>query len=173
MNPGATNLSVWVDGPRAYLRISGRANFTSSVDFKNLVRRLQDDGCRELVLDLSECLLMDSTFLGVLASEGHRRATEEEGRLAPGFELVNASQRVFDLIDNLGVAHLFKFTRLDLSPESFRLVEPAPGVSRDEITRTCLEAHQTLMALNPANVAKFKDVTRYFADALKKPETPS
>lgn len=155
------------------MRVSGRANFTTSVDFKRLVQRLQEQGCQEMVLDLTDCLLMDSTFLGVLASEGHRRVREVEGRTLPGFELVNASQRVFDLIDNLGVAHLFKMTRLDLSPAAFEAVEPVHGVSRDEVTRTCLEAHQTLMALNPANVPKFKDVTQFFADSLKKPEAGS
>jgi hypothetical protein len=93
-----------------------------------------------------------------------------EGQLVPGFELVNASPRVFELIDNLGVAHLFKITQLDLSAETFKAVEPAQGVSRDEITRTCLEAHETLMALNSANIPKFKDVTHFFAENLKKPQ---
>jgi anti-sigma B factor antagonist len=173
MNPGGSNLSVWVEAGKAYVRVTGRANFTSSVDFKKLVRRLQEQGCQHMVLDLSECVLMDSTFLGVLASEGQRRAVEVEGKLAPGFELVNASSRVFELIDNLGVAHLFKITQLDLSAEAFKAVEPAQGVSRDEITRTCLEAHETLMALNPANVPKFKDVTHFFAENLKKSQGQS
>jgi hypothetical protein len=50
-------------------------------------------------------------------------------------------------------------------------VEPVPG-SHDhkEISRTCLEAHQTLMRINPDNIAKFKDVAQFLAEDLKKTE---
>ena len=36
-----------------------------------------------------------------------------------------------------------------------------------EITSTSLEAHQTLMAVNPENVNRFKDVTKFLAEDLK------
>ena len=39
------------------------------------------------------------------------------------------------------------------------------------MTRTCIEAHQTLMDISPANVAKFKDVTQFLAEGLKKSQT--
>ena len=42
----------------ACIRIIGRANFTSSVDFKALVDELGGKGCNRFVLDLSECVLM-------------------------------------------------------------------------------------------------------------------
>src|SRR6185295_15660024 len=71
MNGGApTSLSVCVHDHAACVRIAGRANFTSSVDFKKLLQQLQEDGCTEIGLDLTDCVLMDSTFLGVLASAG-------------------------------------------------------------------------------------------------------
>ena len=61
---------VMVGEQFACIRIIGRANFTSSVDFKTLVNELRQKGCNCFVLDLSECVLMDSTFLGVLAGFG-------------------------------------------------------------------------------------------------------
>jgi hypothetical protein len=42
--------------------------------------------------------------------------------------------------------------------------------SREEVTRTCLEARKTLMAANPDNVDRFKEVTRFLAEDLKKLE---
>jgi hypothetical protein len=39
--------------------------------------------------------------------------------------------------------------------------------SHEQITRTCLEAHQTLMSMNPENVARFKDVAQFLAEDLK------
>ncbi len=157
----------------ACVRVTGRANFTTSVDFKKLMRQLQESGCRTVVLDLTECVLMDSTFLGVLANEGQQRAVQQAGGAKPGLELVNPNQRIRDLIDNLGVTHLFQVIHCDLSKEEFKAVEPAAGTTREEITRTCLEAHQALMALNPANVSKFRDVAQYFADTLQKHQSPA
>jgi hypothetical protein len=37
----------------------------------------------------------------------------------------------------------------------------------EQITRTSLEAHQTLMAANPDNAARFKDVAQFLAEDLK------
>ena len=43
--------------------------------------------------------------------------------------------------------------------------------TQEELTRACLEAHQTLMDLNPANAAKFKDVAQFLAEGVKKAKT--
>ena len=167
-NTSSGNLSVWVGQQSACVRITGRANFTTSIDFKKLMQHFRDAGQPLVVLDLSECLLMDSTFLGVLANEGQKRTVQRDGRNEPGIELVNPNQRIRDLIDNLGVAHFFKTVQCEPSKETFEPVQPSEGVSREEVTRTCLEAHLKLMELNPANVPKFKDVAQFFAETLKK-----
>jgi hypothetical protein len=39
------------------------------------------------------------------------------------------------------------------------------------VARTCIEAHQTLMAISPANAAKFKDVTQFLTEGLKRPKS--
>jgi hypothetical protein len=41
------------------------------------------------------------------------------------------------------------------------------------MTEACLEAHRTLMNVNPGNVAKFKDVTQFLAEDLKRMKTPA
>ena len=38
------------------------------------------------------------------------------------------------------------------------------------MTRTSLEAHQTLIDANPENEAKFKEVTRFLEEDLKRQE---
>ena len=152
MNPSSGNLSVWMGDQSACVRISGRANFTTSIDFKKLMQHFRDTGRSRVVLDLSQCLLMDSTFLGVLANEGQKRAVSLNGQIIPGIELVNPNQRVRDLIDNLGVSHLFQQVQCAASTENFEPVQPAEGVSREEITRmreACAIAAQVLAALQP------------------------
>ncbi len=66
MKTPAAKLLVLVGEKFACIKIIGRANFTSSIDFKTLINELRQKGYRYFVLDLSECVLMDSTFLAFL-----------------------------------------------------------------------------------------------------------
>jgi hypothetical protein len=76
------------------------------------------------------------------------------------------------MLENLGVSHLFKVINGPLpSPEGLSSIEqPGCNPDRKEVSRTCLEAHRLLMEINPANVPKFKDVTRFLEEDLKKQE---
>jgi hypothetical protein len=124
------------------------------------------------VLEVSECQLMDSTFLGVLAGLGLKFSGERNGSERATLGLLNPSDRISDLIENLGIDHLFQIHKGSAPPASeLNPVEkPASAPDRKETTRTCLEAHRLLMEINPANVSKFKDVTRFLEEDLKKME---
>jgi anti-sigma B factor antagonist len=170
MSPASAKLLVWAGDQCACVRIIGRANFTSSVDFKTLITELRKQGCGHFVLDLAECVLMDSTFLGVLAGFGLKLSLGNGSQSKDGIELLNPSARITELLDTLGVLHLFKVTQGSVKlPEQADPREHAPcSPSKDEVTRTCIEAHQTLMEISPANAAKFKDVTQFLTEGLKK-----
>jgi len=163
-------MMVLVGEQFACIRIIGRANFTSSVDFKALVDELRQKGCNCFVLDLSECVLMDSTFLGVLAGLGLKLGSGNGGQARHGVELFNPSPRITELLETLGVLHLFRLTQGTFAaPAATQPVEHMPASpSKAEVTRTCLEAHQTLIDLSPANAARFKDVTQFLAEGMKK-----
>jgi len=163
-------LQVAVTDRVALVKISGRASFDCSVDFKTLVYELRDRGYRKFILDLTECLIIDSTFLGVLAGFGLKLAETAGEKSA--IALLNPNQRILDLLDNLGVAHLFCVVQgKDPLSEECREVRPTNGGSgKVETTRACLEAHETLMNINPANIPKFKDVTKFMAEDLKRIE---
>ena len=170
MNSPSARMLVWVGEQFACIRIIGRANFTSSVDFRTLISELRQQGCSYFVLDLAECVLMDSTFLGVLAGFGLKLSAGNGDHGRHGIELLNPSARITELLDTLGVLHLFKLTQGPLPvPEQ---TEPRPHTptspTKAEVTRTCIEAHQTLMDISPANAAKFKDVAQFLAEGLKK-----
>lgn len=168
MSAPSAKLSVLVGKDFACLKIAGRANFTFSPDFKTLVSELSQKGYGHFIIDLSECMLMDSTFLGVLAGFGMKmNATGASNQR--GIELHNPNTRVSELLENLGALHLFKVTdgELKLPDHLTACVPESINPSHEEITRTSLEAHQTLMAVNPDNVARFKDVTQFLAEDLK------
>ncbi|MBM3837343.1 MAG: STAS domain-containing protein [Verrucomicrobia bacterium] len=170
MNPSPSNLLVAVANEVGFVKVIGRANVALSVHFKILLAKLQGNGFRNFVLDLGECATMDSTFLGVLVGAVlHSAGTPPEGS-ATCLQLLNPNQRVAELLENLGVAHLFAMLR-GANPAEAALEPSAPThvpASKEEITRTCLEAHQLLMAVNPENVPKFKDVAQFLAEDLKK-----
>ena len=166
MSARAAKILVMRDAGSACIRIIGRANFTSSVDFKALIEDLRQKGCNCFILDLSDCLLMDSTFLGLLAGLGLKLANAPEGQ---GVLLYRPSARILELLETLGVLHLFKTCEATAWPTaaSDTTEMPASDASKTEVTRTCLEAHQTLMDISPENVSRFKDVTAFLAAGLK------
>ena len=173
MNTPSARLMVWAGEHCAAIRIIGRANFTSSVDFKTLINELRQQGCNYFVLDLAECVLMDSTFLGVLAGFGLKLSAGNGDHGRHGIELLNPSPRITELLDTLGVLHLFKLTQGPLPlPDQTEPRPHTPGSpTKEEVTRACIEAHQILSDINPANDAKFKDVTQFLAEGLKKPKS--
>src|SRR6185436_1456234 len=108
MSTPSAKMSVSVGERCACIRISGRANFTSSIDFKTLLTELLQKNYNYLVLDLSDCMLMDSTFLGVLAGFGLKMYGPQPDKVERTLELFNPNPRIAELLENLGVLHLFK-----------------------------------------------------------------
>jgi len=174
MTTPVASISVFADEKFACIRIVGRANFTLGVEFKTLLDELQAHDCTAFVLELSECLLMDSTILGILTGFGLKQQ-QHHGESQPSVvELRNPNERVAELIENLGVMSLFRITHGPVCPPDKLkpFARSAASPSREETTRTCLEAHEKLVAANPENAAKFKDVTRFLAEDLQRMKKP-
>jgi len=154
----------------ACVRIVGRANFSSSIDFKTLIQELNKKGCSYFILDLSECTLMDSTFLGVLAGFGLQSASPRVEGPKATLELLNPNERISELLESLGVLSLFKVTQGNPQPqqpgEAVPITTACP--TKEDVRRACLEAHETLMQINPQNASKFKEVAAFLAEDLKK-----
>ena len=170
MSTPSASMSVLVGNRFACIKIAGRANFTSSIDFRTLLNELQQKGCTYFVLDLSGCTLMDSTFLGVLAGFGLKMMPNEGEQKDAAIELLNPNARIIDLLECLGVLHLFKVTQgvVPLPENPQEHCHETVCSTKDEVTRACLEAHRTLMAINPQNAAKFKEVAQFLAEDLKR-----
>lgn len=161
---------VLADDTSASVKIIGRVNFTCGPDLKALLAGLAQKGCKRFVIDLSECTLMDSTLLGILAGFGLKMSHGAANQSS--VELLNPNSRITDLLENLGALNLFKLTNGD-TPVSDQVPAQAAtstNPTREQITRTCLEAHESLMSVNPNNAARFKDVTRFLAEDLKNRE---
>src|SRR5579885_1861103 len=106
MSTATAKLLVFASDQFACIKIAGRANFTSSIDFKTLVQELSEKSVKRFVLDLKECVLMDSTFLGVLAGFGLKMNGAQNGQSngqVQSIELMDPNPRISELLENLGV----------------------------------------------------------------------
>jgi anti-sigma B factor antagonist len=151
------------------IKINGRADFTLSKDSEKLIRELLERGYHRFVIELHNCVTMDSTYLGMLSGIGLKfqsNGYSSDARL----ELLNPNPRIEEVLENLGVAHLFKIIHCPDLAVNYESMPQTAGTSKADVTRTCLEAHKTLMALNPENVKKFKDVAQFLAEDLKRLE---
>lgn len=166
MNRPHPEVLVCTEGDAVCVRLRGRADVSMSVAFKTLLTRLSAQAFRQYEMELSECQIMDSTFLGVLCGFAARR--EQGGGSRP--ILLNANERISGLVRSLGVDDLFELCR-GLPAVQDHCVAMDTGEtppSRVILKETSLEAHRTLIALNPDNRARFKELTEFLAADLKK-----
>ena len=123
-------------------------------------------GFREFAVDLKNCPVMDSTFMGTLAGIALRLREIGQGTL----RVTNLNERNADLLSNLGLDQLFLIeargseAALNSAPAQTPLASAAP----DKVTQaqTMLEAHEACIEANEANAAKFKDVLEYLKQDL-------
>ena len=75
-----------------------------------------------------------------------------------------------ELLENLGVLHLFRIAAgpLTVPAQTEARAHNPINPSKEELTHACIEAHQTLMEIHPQNVSRFKEVTQFMAEDLKR-----
>lgn len=166
-------LLVAVSGDIAFIRVLGRGSFKISTAMKEFSTAAIDTGCRSLVLDMTECVGMDSTFMGVLAGLAFRLKQKAAGRIT----MVNLSLRTRGLLATLGLdqvidPHMAGATPEDLQPyfqgTANRMTALDTHENSSRVTaETMLEAHENLVKLSPENLPKFKDVLTFLREDLK------
>jgi anti-anti-sigma regulatory factor len=158
--------------PTAFIKVTGRAAVEGARDFRGLVEQLQRDGISQFCLDLSDCLLMDSTFSGVLAHLASALGPKADGE-CPGIVLSRPNDRILDLLDSLGVlAVVGVLEEMSQQPIGGMTEVEVGSSSKRQVAECCLEAHRLLMALKPENVAKFQELTLTLERQLQSPPSP-
>lgn len=165
----SATLLVAVGDALVCLKLVGRANFTTSADFKPLVNSLREQGRSRFVLDLSECVGLDSTFLGMLSAFAQQLAESAKG--AGQIDLLNANPRVVESLDNLGVLQRFVLATGAFAFNGRYEMVPPGTFTKAELAGHSIEAHRFLMQVHPENVRKFQDVVRMLEDEVSKAVT--
>ena len=128
---------------------------------------MMNRGYREFIIDLRNCVMMDSTFMGTLAGVALRLKELGHGHL----HVVHCGARSRELLSGLGLDQIFEI-HVDGSaaPECAELDEETPEGSsvqrKTEQAQTMLEAHEALCEAAPENITRFKDVLDYLKQDL-------
>jgi anti-sigma B factor antagonist len=154
---GTANRTVWV-------RVEGKGSFLNSTGLKEFAKEMTNRGFREFAIDLKNCPVMDSTFMGTLAGIALRLRELGQGSL----RVTNLNERNSDLLANLGLDQLFSIEPRGEVPDPGAAQVPLVTTAPDKVTQaqTMLEAHEACVEAHGANAAKFKDVLEYLKQDL-------
>ena len=119
---------------------------------------------RVFVVDLADCPVMDSTFMGTLAGLALRLRESENGSLL----VCNVNERNADLLRNLGLNNLFTVeSKADAADQAESTLSSDGSLSRLDHAACMIEAHEALVDADPENFARFKDVLEYLKQDLR------
>jgi serine phosphatase RsbU (regulator of sigma subunit)/anti-anti-sigma regulatory factor len=133
-----------------YLALHGRGTWTSADAFRTHAKAALNEG-RELTIDLANCSVLDSTFLGTL----HEIVTLDAAGHA---QLRGPNEVVRALFEELGLNEVLASIRTDeFEPPTEQTLVPGEQPTRDS-HRLLLQAHETLSELSEENRERFSGV---------------
>jgi anti-anti-sigma regulatory factor len=155
-----------VNGPAVWVRVEGKGNFLNSGSLKEFAQEMVNRGYREFVIDLENCAMMDSTFMGTMAAVALRLRELGQGH----FHVIHAGERSRELLCGLGLDQIFDIrSNGAAAPECEVVNENArdgANSEKRERTETMLQAHEALCEAAPENLSRFKDVLDYLKQDL-------
>lgn len=145
-----------------WIRVVGRGSFQNSTGLKEVAAKMSALGHHEFIIDLKDCELMDSTFMGTLA--GIAIKLGDGGHI----RIIRANPRNRQVLANLGLDRILSLEDTAPVPPPQGRMRNAEGHPPRRAERgAIIEAHENLVAANPENSIRFKDVIEF----LKQEET--
>ena len=153
------------------VRIMGRGSFHNSVELRSLTETVaRNEGWEKatFVIDLGECITMDSTFMGVLASIGLSQLKANGRKMA----VVNVNEQNMRLLTTLGLTQFLNVRTANETPAHQASEHQFQNVENQQVDRAqriihMIEAHQELCDADPSNNMRFESVLKYLQDSLK------
>lgn len=145
---------------KVFIRVTGRATFKVSATLKQFVTEVAFRApVSTVVVDLADCIGMDSTFMGVLAGLSCR--LKQADRV---LELINLSEKNEALLATLGVDQVithYGHSHGHELPEQTAQSLPVEAATKRDLAETALQAHETLAELVEENRPRFKRVIEF------------
>ena len=147
-----------------FIKIEGNATMKNSKTLSDVLEDIFDGDKINIVLEMSKCNYLDSTFLGLIA----KTALETKKRWNSPLYVMNASNMVLNGLKQTGIDKFIEIvedSKLDL--ETTELGKKDFN-DKEEKTHHILEMHKTLMDLNEKNQETFKNVVELIERSLDK-----
>jgi anti-anti-sigma regulatory factor len=161
-----------VNGPAVWVKVEGKGSFLNSGNLKEFAQEMVNRGYREFVIDLQNCAMMDSTFMGTMAGVALRLKELGHGHL----HVVHCGTRSRELLSGLGLDQIFSIhgngsTAPDCQSLERQAENDRAAEAKREQAQTILEAHEALCQAAPENFLRFKDVLDYLKQDLHQETT--
>ncbi len=155
-------ISVGIFDGFSWIRLEGKGSFLNSPGVKTFADGRIAAGERLIVVDLSACAGMDSTFMGTLAGTAARLASLDGGCL----HIADPGERNRRSLEDLGLDFLMEIDppnavwrgSVDAIRSDLRSPNLPGTLAWAQRTKHVLEAHQTLSELNEENARGFSEV---------------
>jgi len=154
----APSISVGTFHNEPWIKIDGKGSFANSKALKTYCKKQLSAGKKKLVIDLSTCTGMDSTFMGTLAGLAMKLLKIEGTQ----FQIAGADERNAASLEDLGLDCL-----MQINPDEADWKNEIDSIQRtlkpyDDVaaanTQHILEAHQKLVEADGSNQEKFSTV---------------
>ena len=141
--PQQDQLKAAVIEQRLLICVEGRGSFRTSSTLKRFVhQKLHDPALNEIILDMTACTGMDSTFMGVLAGLASHPTCQSTHR----FHLIHLSEKNEQLLKTLGVSRVVTYSR--------------EGEESPTLDAACTDAPRRRSAHPSGNLARSSSKTR-------------
>jgi anti-sigma B factor antagonist len=151
---------VFKEANPVILQVQGRASFDNCAPVREFFANRRQAGQTQFVVDLKNCRGMDSTFLGILAGLANELST-----LGGEVTLTRPSPTLISIIQNLGLNRLLKVVK-EFNEKSGGIPLPPQTLNELEQAKLVLQAHESLVAANPATKPNFLDVIEFLKERL-------
>ncbi len=151
------------------IKLVGSLTYSTSGDLDAFINRIFSEGdFSNILIDLSETDSLDSTNLGLLAKIGRYTLDTFQRKTS----MISPKEEINRVLKSMGFDSVFTVIT---EPEHFSGgLSAIPHTPRNEreTAQTILDAHRTLMDLNEANRAVFKNVVKFLEKEIDSRETP-
>lgn len=161
----------------SWIRCEGKGTFLNSP----IVKAFGDDriaaGDTCMIVDLSACTGMDSTFMGTLAAMAARLSARQLGVL----QIADAGERNRRSLEDLGLDFLMEIDpaeapwrgKVDAIRSALKPPPPPGSLAQIHRMRHILEAHQILSDVNDKNAREFEHVVTMLETELASQGQPA
>lgn len=166
------SISACQESEFSWIRCEGRGSFLNSPLLKEWSEREIENGVNCLVIDLSDCQGMDSTFMGTMAGLAMRLMKRPGGRLL----VAEPGERNRKSLEDLGLDVLMQIDPDDNvwndRIEDIRSHLKPCKIVHDKVARAphVLEAHKKLVEADKRNTKKFGTVLDFLEAEVKAKE---